>query len=139
MSKALREKLGAKEKSRLMQWARTNEGNIHSGALTLSLSPEPASDILPSHPTFRLDMQGSFADTNGILWLKLQIQMRDAPLVTVYVHWDGYYKAHIKPGCVLWAVKWSVTKELEHHTINMGEKKIGVEKKGRLSYSIQLR
>lgn len=128
MSVELSENLGSTEKNQLIQWARANEEDARREELTLPLSIDYRGTLL-SNNTFRLDQQSRF-DVSGITWLNLQVQIRNATLVTIYIHWDGYNKAYITPVCVLWAVKWSVTKEWEHHTVYVGDKLVGYEQKG---------
>ncbi|KAF1988449.1 hypothetical protein K402DRAFT_419304 [Aulographum hederae CBS 113979] len=125
MSKELK-KLGSAEKKRLIEWARANEDDFHKRNLTLGFTKDWRGTLFHNN-TFRLDQQGRF-DVNGTTWLNLQVQMSNATLVTVYVHWDGYAKQHFTASAVLWAVKWSVTKEWEHHSVYMGQKKVGIEK-----------
>ncbi|KAJ9662618.1 hypothetical protein H2198_001290 [Neophaeococcomyces mojaviensis] len=125
MSKEPKERLGSAEKARLRKWARANEADVRSKALTLPLSIDYKGTLL-KNDTFRLDQQGCFDDA-GTTWLNLQVQMKDATLVTIYIQWDGYAKAYISRANVLWAVKRSVTKEWEHHTVYVGYKEVGYE------------
>lgn len=128
MSKELREKLGSAEKTRLINWTRANEEDARRKELTLPLSINYKGTLL-KNDTFRFDQQGRFDDLNSTTWLNLQVQMSNATLVTIYVHWDGYVKARISPAEVLWAMTWSATKEWEHHTVYVGYKDVGYEEK----------
>ena len=114
------QRLGHAEKKRLIQWTCDIEVKKKR---TLSISPEVKGTLL-NNETYRLDQQTPF-DAVGTRWLNFQLQMSNATLVTVYVHAEGFEKGHITTGTILWAVKWSVKKEWEHHTLFVGYKEVG--------------